>query len=184
MHNHNQSQKEYPVTNYFFLIIVLSGDRENHWQFWKFQEGKLLNKHGLLMDDYEKTLPSPIEESFYRDWKRAQKWIIPSNFQTGCIEAVGFGFLTIHVERFYDEDNNVTIVMRDVILEPKITSYDETFLQQWSVIPLPDSEYFHITHESGRYLSCQTGGNLTLAGRLNLNLSLQIILATGVKGVC
>ena len=143
---------------------MLTADRENHWQFWKFEGEKLMNKYRLLMDDYDKAQSDPIEENFSREWMRVQKWIIPLNFQTGFIEAVGFGFLTVHIERFYDEDNNVTIVMKDVILEPKITSYDETFLQQWSVMPLPDSEYFHITHESGRYLSCESGGNLSLSG--------------------
>jgi hypothetical protein len=67
---------------------VLSADRENHWQFWKFQGGKLMNKYRLLMDDCDKTLSDPIEENSSRDWMRVQKWIIPLNFQTGFIEAV------------------------------------------------------------------------------------------------
>ena len=115
------------------------------------------------MEEFEKS-EERVVETCHRGWTKVNRWVLPPKNQTGLIEGVGAGFLTLRQLRTVDNDGNVTLHHKDVVLEPRITSYDQEYLQEWSLMEVPNSGYFQIRNASGYYLSCGTGGNMTLEG--------------------
>ena len=138
-------------------------DLKNQWQFWSIENDKLMNQYYSRIEEYEKGEELKID-TCHRNWTKVKRWILPPRNQTGLIEGVGAGFLTLRQLRTVDNDGNVTLHQKDVVLEPRITCYDEEHLQEWTLMDVFDSPLFQIRNASGYYLSCGTGGNMTVEG--------------------